>query len=79
MEDLFEYLPVKYLPREYGGENGCLERLLNEYNLVWDEYREYFKNSAGYGTDEHLRLGESLWADVAEFGAGGTFRRLEVD
>uniref|UniRef100_A0A1I8P691 CRAL-TRIO domain-containing protein n=1 Tax=Stomoxys calcitrans TaxID=35570 RepID=A0A1I8P691_STOCA len=74
-----EHLSLKYLPKEYGGENGCLDDLCKEYNKVWDEFREFFKQNAEFGTDEHLRMGEPLRCDDAEFGPGGSFRKVEVD
>ncbi|XP_013105391.1 clavesin-1 [Stomoxys calcitrans] len=76
---LGEHLPQKYLPQEYGGENGCIDELCLEFNQVWDQYREYFKENSKYGVDEHLRLGGSIFSDFGEFGAGGSFRKIEVD
>lgn len=69
---------MEYMPIDYGGKNGLLSELCLEYGKFWDEYREYFKDNAKYGTDEHLRLGEALKFD-ADFGTGGTFRKLNVD
>ncbi|XP_075165185.1 alpha-tocopherol transfer protein-like [Haematobia irritans] len=75
---LYEQIPQKYLPKEYGGSNGCLEQLTKDYNKVWDEYREYFKENAQYGTNESLRPGKPLDFDDV-FGVGGTFRKINVD
>ncbi|XP_075166384.1 alpha-tocopherol transfer protein-like [Haematobia irritans] len=79
MDLLYNRLPRKYLPREYGGENGCLDDICKEYHTIWDDHREFFKQNAEYGTDEHLRIGEPLHCDDAEFGPGGSFRKVEVD
>ncbi|XP_061395848.1 retinol-binding protein pinta-like [Musca vetustissima] len=73
-----KHIPLEYMPTDYGGKNGCLEELCREYAKVWDEYRQYFKENANYGTDEHLRLGGAFKFD-ADLGTGGTFRKLNVD
>ncbi|XP_013105429.2 alpha-tocopherol transfer protein-like isoform X1 [Stomoxys calcitrans] len=78
LTELEEYLPRKYLPVEYGGENGSLEQLCKDYNKVWDEYREYFKENAQYGTDERLRVGKKIELD-GDLGINGSFRKLDVD
>ncbi|XP_075169009.1 alpha-tocopherol transfer protein-like isoform X2 [Haematobia irritans] len=75
---LEEQLPRKYFPVEYGGENGSLDQLCQDFNKVWDEYREYFKQNAEYGTDESLRLGKKIDFDD-DLGIGGSFRKLDVD
>ncbi|XP_058983602.1 retinol-binding protein pinta [Musca domestica] len=71
-------LPVEYMPIDYGGKNGSISELCQEYDKLWDEYRDYFKDNANYGTDEHLRLGEPFNFDD-DFGTGGTLRKLNVD
>lgn len=73
-----DILPLKYLPVEYGGNNGSLDEICREYNKVWDEYREYFKQEMEFGVDDSLRLGETY--DVCdELGVDGSFRKLNVD
>ncbi|XP_058983560.1 alpha-tocopherol transfer protein-like [Musca domestica] len=73
-----EEIPKKYFPLEYGGENGSVNQLYVGFNKVWDDHREYFKENADYGTDEHLRVGKKMnfGGDVA---IGGSFRKIEVD
>ncbi|XP_013105939.2 retinol-binding protein pinta [Stomoxys calcitrans] len=48
-------VPLKYLPKDYGGENGCLKDLAKEFNKVWDNRKTYFQENAQYGVDEQLR------------------------
>lgn len=66
------------MPKEYGGENGSIEESIAELNKKLDEYREYFKANAQYGTDEKLRPGRPVDFDQL-FGVQGSFRKLEVD
>lgn len=60
MSELTEKIPLKYLPQDFGGENGCLQDLVDGYNNVWDGLRDYFKQNVQYGTDENLRCDKSL-------------------
>lgn len=69
---------MKYFPEEYGGENGNLQLIAQEYNKLWDEYRDYFKQNAEFGTDEHLRPGKPIDFDGL-FGMCGSFRKINVD
>lgn len=77
-EELAKHLPKKYLPHEYGGENGSLDQISAEFNKVWDTHSELFKQNSLYGTDENLRLGEPVYFE-GDLGVGGSFRKLDVD
>ncbi|XP_053962519.1 alpha-tocopherol transfer protein-like [Anastrepha ludens] len=78
LDKLYEHVPLKYLPQECGGENGSIAEGIVELNKKLDEYRDYFKENAQYGTDETLRVGETTDFDNL-FGTQGSFRKLEVD
>ncbi|XP_075152593.1 retinol-binding protein pinta-like [Haematobia irritans] len=78
VDKLTDHIPLKYLPKEYGGENSSLEQIAKDYNNVWDENREYLKENIYYGTDESLRPGKPLDFDSI-FGMCGSFRKLDVD
>ncbi|XP_075166947.1 retinol-binding protein pinta-like [Haematobia irritans] len=75
---LTKEIPLKYLPKEYGGENGSIEEIVVAWEKKIDEYRDYFKRSMDYGTDEKLRLGKAIDFDSL-FGIDGSFRKLNVD
>lgn len=75
---LTKEIPLKYLPKEYGGENGSVEEIVAEWDKKLDQYRDYFKNSHQYGTDEKLRPGKAIDFD-SMFGIDGSFRKLDVD
>lgn len=76
--DMLKDIPLKYLPREYGGENSSIEEILDVWEKKLDEYREYFKNNEQYGVDEMLRPGKAIDFD-SMFGLEGSFRKLDVD
>ena len=77
-DELYKYVPKKYLPKEYGGENGSIE----EISKYWEEkilsYSEFFKENEKYGTNEKLRVGKPIDFDSI-FGMDGSFRKLNVD
>ncbi|XP_061392144.1 uncharacterized protein LOC133327637 [Musca vetustissima] len=80
LDELKQHIPLKYLPKYYGGENGTMEEHIQSLDAKFDEYREYFKENAKYGTDETLRQGNAFDADEDNlFGMGGSFRKIEVD
>ncbi|XP_061401745.1 retinol-binding protein pinta-like [Musca vetustissima] len=78
LHKLWELVPQKYMPAEYGGENGSLAQAAADYHKVWDEYRDYFKENSQYGVDENLRPGNPMDFD-SMFGLCGSFRKIEVD
>ncbi|XP_073813181.1 retinol-binding protein pinta-like isoform X2 [Musca autumnalis] len=79
VDELLQYIPLKYLPKYYGGENGSMEEHIQSMEAKFDEYRNYFKENANYGVDETLRQGEHTNGDEQAFGMGGSFRKLQVD
>lgn len=78
LENLRNDIPSQYLPHNYGGELPTVEELAADFNKTWDATREFFKENANVGTDEHFRRGEPLDIDGL-FGVGGSFRKLIVD
>ncbi|XP_073847850.1 alpha-tocopherol transfer protein-like [Musca autumnalis] len=78
MDSLIKEIPLKYLPKEYGGENGSVEEIIAEWDKKLDQYRDYFKRSAEWGTDEKLRPGKAIDFESL-FGIEGSFRKLDVD
>uniref|UniRef100_A0A1I8N2B0 CRAL-TRIO domain-containing protein n=1 Tax=Musca domestica TaxID=7370 RepID=A0A1I8N2B0_MUSDO len=78
MDSLTKEIPVRYLPKEYGGENGSVEEIIAEWDKKLDQYRDYFKRSAEWGTDEKLRPGKAIDFESL-FGIDGSFRKLDVD
>ncbi|XP_073813190.1 retinol-binding protein pinta-like [Musca autumnalis] len=78
MESLYEHIPLKYLPKELGGENSSFDEINKLQWKVFQEYRDYFIENKKYGVDESLRENKS--SDYAQiFGIEGSFRKLIVD
>ncbi|TMW50308.1 hypothetical protein DOY81_004585 [Sarcophaga bullata] len=78
MDLLTKEIPLKYLPKDYGGENGSFAEINVEWEKKVDKYRDYFKRNAEFGTDEKLRPGQAIDFDSL-FGIEGSFRKLNVD
>ncbi|XP_017014306.1 alpha-tocopherol transfer protein-like [Drosophila takahashii] len=78
MDLLTEQIPLKYLPVEYGGENGTVPEIVAAMEKKFDEYSEFFRDNANYGTDESLRPGKPIDFEGL-FGIEGSFRKLNVD
>lgn len=78
LESLYEHVPQKFLPKEYGGENGSIEEIVERdvQNLL--NYREYLLEEKQYGTNEKLRIGKPIDIETT-FGMEGSFRSLNVD
>ncbi|XP_013099280.2 alpha-tocopherol transfer protein-like [Stomoxys calcitrans] len=78
IDDIKVTIPKQYLPRDIGGDNGSLEDVCIANIRLWEEYREYFRDSNDYGIDESLRLIKKPNIDC-DFGTGGSFRTINVD
>ncbi|XP_075167518.1 uncharacterized protein LOC142239610 [Haematobia irritans] len=62
-EEVTKHIPLKYLPKDMGGENGLCSEINAEYMEKIELYRQYFKENVHYGTDESLRAGKQLDLD----------------
>ena len=78
LNSLYQHVPQKYLPVEYGGENGTIDQIIEDACNRILENREYFLEESKYGTDEKLRPGKPIDFDTI-FGVEGSFRQLNVD
>ncbi|XP_037941409.1 alpha-tocopherol transfer protein-like [Teleopsis dalmanni] len=78
LEELYKHIPQKYLPKEYGGENGSIEQIIADSVKIFLEYRDYLIEDLKYGVDENLRSEKSVDYDNI-FGVEGSFRKLIVD
>lgn len=77
-ESLCEAVPIKYLPKDYGGENGSIKEVVARTEQLVLDYREYLLDEKNYGVDEKLRIdGPSNVG--AQLGIDGSFRMLNVD
>lgn len=78
LDSLYEQIPQKYLPTEYGGENGSIEQLVKDWEQRILDYKQYWVDEENYGTDERLRPGKPVDFESL-FGMEGAFRQLNVD
>lgn len=77
-EELYEIVPQKLLPVEYGGENGTIPAIIADMEKKLFSYREHFLERARYGIDEYLREDDTTeYNDY--FGTDGSFRKLSID
>ncbi|XP_002135405.1 alpha-tocopherol transfer protein-like [Drosophila miranda] len=75
---LTEQVPLQYLSKNYGGENGAIEDIVAAWEKKFDEYEDFFQANATYRTDESLRPGNPIDFEGL-FGIEGSFRKLNVD
>uniref|UniRef100_A0A1B0FJ57 CRAL-TRIO domain-containing protein n=1 Tax=Glossina morsitans morsitans TaxID=37546 RepID=A0A1B0FJ57_GLOMM len=78
LDSLSQYVPLKYLPKDYGGENGSRKEIIAEWDKKLDKFRDYFSKSTQWCTDEKLRFDETK-PNNDTFGSEGSFRKLEFD
>ncbi|CAD7012615.1 unnamed protein product [Ceratitis capitata] len=77
-DSLCAAVPKKYLPKDYGGENGSIEEIIAKTEQLVLEYREYLLDEKNYGVDEKCRIGGPNNLET-EYGLDGSFRKLNVD
>lgn len=78
MEALYKVVPRKLLPKEYGGDAGTIQELINQTEKKLIAYRDYFIEDENYGVDEKKRIGRPKNSDSL-FGLDGSFRQLAID
>ncbi|KAH8239427.1 hypothetical protein KR032_004205 [Drosophila birchii] len=80
-EAIFEHVPKKYLPAEYGGTKGTIIDITTEMEAKLAGYRSYFEESQHFGTNEKLREEPTtqLGQEESHFGMDGSFRQLIID
>lgn len=78
VKDLYKYIPQEMLPNEYGGQAGTMDQLQEQWKLILQEYREWFKRQDAIVANESLRPGRPTNYDEL-FGIDGSFRQLSID
>lgn len=78
MDALFKVIPRKLLPKEYGGDAGPIQELVDNLEKMLIENREFFIEDDKYGVDEKKRIGKPKNSETL-FGIDGTFRQLAID
>lgn len=76
---MHKHVPKRLLPKEYGGEAGSVESIINEWEKRIMSYRSYYlEEDTIYGVDEKLRVGQKKNSNTL-FGVDGSFRQLAID
>lgn len=52
LDDLYSHVPHKYLPKEYGGENGSTEEIIKQWEAKLLKFKNYFQYDFQFGTIE---------------------------
>lgn len=79
LESLYKHVPQRLLPKEYGGDAGTIESIINEWEKKIVSYRTYYQEEDTiYGVDEKKRAGQKKNSNTI-FGVDGTFRQLAID
>lgn len=77
---MYQYVPLEYLPDEYGGKGGSLDELTKSLIQNLKDNEEFFKENEKLGTDEERRIGTPNVVDeVFGIGVEGNFRKLNID
>uniref|UniRef100_A0A1B0C811 CRAL-TRIO domain-containing protein n=1 Tax=Lutzomyia longipalpis TaxID=7200 RepID=A0A1B0C811_LUTLO len=77
-ESLFQFIPKRMLPTEYGGDAGPIQKIIDSVEKDLTEARDFFREEDAYGTNERKRIGRPKNAETL-FGVEGSFRKLAVD
>lgn len=78
-EELFKIIPKDILPAEYGGNNICLQELIDHWEQKILSYAKFFEEDDQYGVDEELRVKPDIQTSDTSLGVVGSFRKLVVD
>lgn len=74
-ETLYDYVPKKYLPLEYGGENGTVADIIAATEKQFLSYQEFFKDGLSFGVKEKFKEKGKSANPWSVFGLRASFRR----
>ncbi|KAF5297765.1 hypothetical protein FQR65_LT09939 [Abscondita terminalis] len=75
---IFETIPKKYFPNEYGGCGGSLAELTDVWKNTMESSRQWFLENESYELDK--KTNESVLSDeIGDRGTEGSFRKLDFD
>lgn len=77
LNSLYKVIPRKLMPKEYGGEAGSLESIVNSWEKRIVSYRDYYKEEEKFGVDEKKRIVDKPVEKLLAM--NGSFRQLNVD
>ncbi|CAB3376557.1 Hypothetical predicted protein [Cloeon dipterum] len=77
-EKMYETVPKKIMPNEYGGEAGTIDSLSKKFAKELLEFNDWLIADEKNGVDEKKRIGRAKTKEDL-FGMEGSFRQLEFD
>lgn len=78
-ESLFKVEPSKIFPREYGGDAGPVQGLIDDLEKRVVAFNDFFIEDEMYGVDESKRIGQQTKYFENFPGINGSFRQLTID
>ncbi|CAB3376558.1 Hypothetical predicted protein [Cloeon dipterum] len=77
-EKMYETVPKKIMPNEYGGEAGTIDSLSKKFAKELLEFNDWLIADEKNGVDEKMRVGRAKTKEDL-FGMEGSFRQLAFD
>ncbi|OWR54442.1 hypothetical protein KGM_214234 [Danaus plexippus plexippus] len=77
-DGMYDALPRSILPKEYGGDDGSLQELIDFWKRKVESYRDWFLKEETERSNEALRPDKSKTTSNL-FGVEGSFRQLDID
>ncbi|KAM3959080.1 LOW QUALITY PROTEIN: retinol-binding protein pinta-like [Aphomia sociella] len=77
-DSMYKSISKSVLPKEYGGDDGCVQELVDHWKAKVESYRDRFLLEENVRSDESLRPGKPKTTSEL-FGVEGSFRKLDVD
>ncbi|XP_057338254.1 retinol-binding protein pinta-like isoform X1 [Microplitis mediator] len=78
MEKVFDYIPKRVFPSDYGGDAPSIAQLTKEWKKKVIEKQEWFVEDSQYRVTESKRPGKPI-TGLDLFGVEGSFKQLEFD
>lgn len=75
--DLKDYISIKILPKEYGGEEKTIDEMMQDFYELEAEFRENVDKIFDFKIDSKKIEPGKMWSKVNE--TVGSFRKLEID
>lgn len=78
MEALYKVIPKHLLPKEYGGDAGPIQAIIEDLEKRVIAFQDYYIEDEKFGVDEKKRVGKPKNPESL-FGIEGSFRKLAID
>lgn len=78
LNSLQQQFRKEILPTEYGGDDGPVQNIIDDWERILVENRDFFIDGENCGIDE-VKTNVMKSKDNSLFGLDGSFRKLEFD